>query len=43
MSELWMREYESAVKNGIEPRGNLVDIYSAIKTEGKFPESNWRL
>jgi hypothetical protein len=43
LRELWIREYENAVKNGIEPREELAKVYSYIKSKGEFPETYWRL
>lgn len=38
LKDLWVREYESAVKRGIEPRDRLKNTYQYIKENGKLPE-----
>ncbi|WP_449354095.1 hypothetical protein ACUL41_12140 [Virgibacillus natechei] len=33
----WMREYEQAIKRGIEPRGTLMGVYEYVKQENELP------
>lgn len=39
LKDYWLREYEAAVNNGIEPRKQLRRVYRCIGETGRFPES----
>lgn len=38
LKELWLREYENALKKKIKPREGLTETYNYIKDNGKIPE-----
>lgn len=38
LKELWVREYEAAVRAGVKPREQLQRIYTYIGQNGQFPE-----
>jgi len=41
--ELWIREYEAAVRRGIKPRDNLETAYKFLKESGSFEEMNKKI
>jgi hypothetical protein len=38
LKDLWLREYDNALKNGVNPRRTLTDIYKYIQDNNSFPE-----
>lgn len=38
LKDLWLREYEAALQQGVKPRKALLNAYQYIKETGGFPE-----
>jgi len=41
LKELWLREYKTALQQGIQPRKALRNTYQYIKETGEFPKYMW--
>jgi len=39
LKELWVREYDKALKNGVKPRKKLINIYEYIQENNSLPEN----
>ncbi|MDV3429606.1 MAG: hypothetical protein LIR50_21765 [Bacillota bacterium] len=39
LKELWMQEYEKALKNGVKPREKLINMYEYIQENNSLPEN----